>query len=170
MRALRLIAAVFALSLPSGVAAPGSYDPGGFGCLWPINNLFEDTALSRYYFDSAERVYRLKVYVNEPAPPQKSLFDDLGVSIGVGSTGPHKVVVCKIVPPHLESLRRAAYWHEIGVPRGQNSDAYRNIDIREAGTGGTQYDYIVLTPKSAAVSGVAVIEFHVYTGYASYAL
>jgi len=161
MRALRLTLAVLALA--ASATAAHAY-PAGFGCLWPLNNLAETPGKSRYYFDQAEHVFQLKVYLNRPSDGK-----DQGVSVGLNSDGPHKVAVCKIVPPHLESLRRGVYWREAGV-RGANSEVYRNLEIREAGTGQSFTDWLVLRARSPAGSGVVTIEFHVYTGYASYAL
>jgi hypothetical protein len=162
MRAIRLTLAV--LFLAASATAASAY-PAGFGCLWPLNNLPETPGKSRYFYDQTDHVFTLKVYLNRHAGGK----DEGGVSVGLNSDGPHKVAVCKIIPPHLESLRRGIYWREV-KPRGPNSDVYRNIEIREAGTGQSFTDWLVLRAKSATVSGVATIEFHVYTGYTSYAL
>jgi len=166
MRATPLL--VLSLAFLVGlVASPALAAPGGFGCLWPINNLYENTRLSRYYFDNTERVYILRVYLNEPAPEPKGIFDNKGVSIGIDSQGPRKVAVCKVVPPHLESVRRAIYWREV---KGESTGplVYRNIDIRQTEPGGFN-DWLVLRAKSPKVTGAVTIEFHVYTGYSSYA-
>jgi hypothetical protein len=134
-------------------AGPALARPAGFGCVWPIHDLPEQPDGSRYYFDHSERVFRLKVYVNEPSKGD-------GISIGVGSPGPHKLGICKIVLPNLESLRQRVIWREL-KRAGADPGVYQAIDIREAGSGGTMFtDWIVLKPKGSA-AGQTTIEFTV---------
>jgi hypothetical protein len=154
-------AASFAvLALPLALAAtPAAATPAGFGCLWPLNNLAINPDRSRFYYDHTEWVFDLTVYVNRPAAGRDA------ISIGQGSPGPHKVGVCKIVLPNLQQLRGQIYWRELGAR--SNSSAYRNIDIREAGTGGSFTEWLVFRPKNPSVSGAATIEFRVDSGYSS---
>jgi hypothetical protein len=159
MRGFQTAGLVLGFAIALFAASPALAAPGGFGCLWPVNNLYENARLSRYYFDNTERVYTLRIYLNEPAPEPKGLFDNMGVSIGVGSPGPHKVAVCKVVPPHLESVRRRIYWREV---KGHS------IEIRQTEPGGFN-DWLVLRAKTPKVAGAVTIEFHVFTGYSSYA-
>jgi hypothetical protein len=49
MRANRLAPLLLALPLAQLAAASVAAHPAGFGCLWPINNLPENPALSRYH-------------------------------------------------------------------------------------------------------------------------
>lgn len=174
-RAVRWLGAPLAGVIAAMVGSPASAaHPGGFGCLWPVNNLPEDTARSRYYMDHSERVYTLRVYLNEPAPEAKGIFDDKGISIGEGSPGPHKVGVCKIVPPYLESVYRQVTWRE--VKGSGDPGVFKNIDIRDAYGAGDEYgvgsfnDWLVLRPKTTTVRGAVTIEFRVFTRYESYAL
>ncbi len=162
-----------AIGLAFIAANPALARPGGFGCLWPANNLVEKTTLSRYYFNRADRVYILTVYLNETAPEQDGIFDDRGISIGVGSTGPHKVGVCKIVPPNLQSVGRIR-WREIKA--GSDPGVFDAIDIRQALPPdldsdlptGARFGWVVLRPTTPAVSGKVTIEFHVHTMDAAY--
>lgn len=155
--ALVIKIAVAALALVC-VAAPAAARPAGFGCVWPIDNLPELPTRSRYYIDHEERVFRLKVYVNE-APAAD------GISIGLGSPGPRKVGICKVVLPNLESLRQRVAWREV-TGGGAPSAVFRAIEIREAGSGGTMFtDWILLKPNTTRVAGVTTIEFVVNSGY-----
>jgi hypothetical protein len=172
--AMRWLGAALAGMIAALAASPAAAHPGGFGCLWPVNNLPEDAARSRYYRESAERVYTLRVYLNEPAPAAKSIFDDQGISIGEGSPGPHKVGVCKVVPPHLESIFSRITWRE--VKGSGDPGVFNNIEIREAENAVNDYPvgsfnaWLVLRPKTPAVHGAVTIEFHVHTAYISNAL
>jgi hypothetical protein len=108
-------------------------------------------ALSHYHIADEEHVFDLRVHLNEP-------------SNGDGITvGPTKPGICKIVLPLGEDLRQRIYWREVG-PGGDHT-TYRNLDIREAGGGGTFIEWLVLRPRSRTVTGVTTIEFHVYSGY-----
>jgi hypothetical protein len=156
--AIARIAVAADAAVAPAAAAPALARPAGFGCVWPIDNLPEQPGVSRYYDDHTEHVFRLKVYVNEPSAGD-------GISIGVGSTGPRKVGVCKIVLPNLESLRRRIAWREADAQDAHGS-VFRAIDIREAGSGGTMFtEWLVLKPKTSAVAGETTIEFVVNSGY-----
>jgi len=132
-------------------ATPAAAHPAGFGCLWPINNLPENPALSRYHYADEEHVFDLTVHLNAPSNGD-------GISVG-----PKRPGVCKIVLPLGENLRQKIYWRE--VRRDSGHAAFRNLDIREAGTGGSFVDWLVLRPRNTTVTGVTTIEFHVYSGH-----
>jgi hypothetical protein len=151
MRALRLGLSTLALPLLALAASPAAAHPAGFGCLWPINNLAENQRLSRYHHADEEHVFDLTVHLNTPA-------DGDGISVG-----PTKPGICKIVLPLGESMRQKIYWREVRSDGGH--DAYRSLDIRQAGGGGTFVDWLVLRPRNTRVTGVTTIEFHVYSGY-----
>jgi hypothetical protein len=95
-------------------------------------------------------VFDLTVHLNTPSEGQ-------GITVG-----PVKPGICKIVLPLGEDLRQKIYWREV---RGGDDAAYRALDIRQAGTGGTFIEWLVLQPKSKTVTGTVTIEFHVYSGY-----
>jgi hypothetical protein len=154
------LAAVLAVISALAAASAAQARPGGFGCVWPVDNLPELPQGSRYYGDHTERVFRLAVYLNMPMPPGAE-----GVSIGRGSPGPRKVGICKIVLPNLESLRRRVVWRD--TPES-DSGVYPAIGIQQAGAGGAMFtDWILLRPRSTTVTGKAIVEFTVDTGYSS---
>jgi hypothetical protein len=159
-------ASLAVLALPFALAPTlAAAKPAGFGCLWPLNNLAINTERSRFYHDHTEWVFDLTVYLNQPAAGRDA------ISIGQDSPGPHKVGVCKIVLPDLEQLRGRIYWRELGdrsvADVRRASDVFKSIDIREAGTGGSFTEWLVLRPMNATVRGSATIEFRVDSGYSS---
>jgi hypothetical protein len=77
------------------------------------------------------------------------------------------VGICKVVLPNLESLRLRVAWREVTGGRAP-SPAFRAIDIREAGSGGTMFtDWILLKPNTTRVAGSTTIEFVVNSGYSA---